>query len=196
MKDIPTAPELSWVELDEKSPLLPDVKELYELSFPEEERLPFRSLLRLHSRAAFDFMVFLHGERFVGFICSLTLQNYCWGFYFTMVPEVRGHGLGAKALEAFLKRHAGHLVVIDIEHPFQPSELDGTAPQGLAPEPMRRRRNQFYQRHGFRDMGIRREYGGVTYQILAHGDGSITDEGYQQLINAMWALIKEDGGSE
>lgn len=170
------------------------VRELYEQSFPEAERLPFKALLNLLSVAEIDFCSYYLDNHFIGFTYTFTVGKLCWFFYFAVVPEKRGEGIGTEILRSVLERHKQSLVVIDVEHVEQPSEQDGTAPAGLATPEMRRRRYDFYCRNGFRDSGVRRSFGGVTYQILVCGEGTILDKEYSNLIRIMWKKVKEAGG--
>ena len=175
---------------------VPCVRELYEQSFPEAERLPFEALLNLLSVADVDFSSYYIGNQFIGFTYTFTIGKLCWFFYFAIVPEKRGEGIGTEILRNVLERHTQSLIVIDVEHVEQPSEQDGFAPIGLATPEMRRRRYDFYCRNGFRDSGVRRSYGGVTYQILVCGEGTILDREYSNLIRIMWEKVKEACGGK
>lgn len=166
------------------------VRELYEQSFPEAERLSFDALLNLLSVADIDFCSYYIENQFIGFTYTFTVGKLCWFFYFAVVPEKRGEGIGTEILRSVLEQHKQSLIVIDVE---QPSEQDGTAPTGLATPEMRRRRYDFYCRNGFRDSGVRRSFGGVTYQILVCGEGTILDKEYSNLIRIMWKKVKEAG---
>ena len=183
---------MTTVVIDNEFGQLQQVRSLYELSFPEEERLSFDALMKLAQTSDVEFVAYQDDDsgQLLGFTYTFTVERFCWGFYFAVQPALRGQGIGQLILQSLLARHNHYLFVIDIESIEQPSEQTGEAPAGLASQAMRQRRHDFYRRNGIRDTDVRRSYGGVTYQIMVHGHGSITDAEYQHLIDTMWTRIK------
>lgn len=141
---------LTFVELtDINDDLLPAWLDLYETSFPPEERILVSDFLLMlkqkvrgewehsHMMAALDSEAKLVG--ILRFDALLDGDMACL-WYLAVTPEARGRGMGSACLEEALRRcrEAGaRAAVLEVEIPDQ------------APDPeFARRRIEFYRRHG------------------------------------------------
>lgn len=117
-----------------KDPLLAQVPELYEKSFPEVARIDSQRLLALideHPEMTFN-VITVDGE-FAGMAVLWDLGRYRYFEYFAMVPSHRNSGIGAQVLKT-LHQESDLPIVGEAEPPV--SE-------------MQKRRIAFYLRNGF-----------------------------------------------
>lgn len=164
-----------------------EVRELYESAFPKEERIPYDELIRLLGVMPIDFVTYYDGDRFVGLTMVLNRTDFNWGWYFAVKEELRGRGYGQQILTALMAKYADRQLVIDIESPEQ-TDCDNIE--------QRRRRYAFYKRNGFRDTPTAKRFEGIDYTILLSGEGTFTQEDYDNILNDLrkfWKNVpKED----
>lgn len=141
---------LTFVELtDINDALLPAWLDLYETSFPPEEKIlvsDFLLMLKEKARGEWEhshMMAALDSEgKLVGILRfdALLDGDMACLWYLAVAPEARGRGMGSACLEEALRRcrEAGaRAAVLEVEIPDQ------------APDPeFARRRIEFYRRHG------------------------------------------------
>ncbi len=121
--------------------MLDRVRGLYETSFPEEERRPWRSILdMIDSRSPFFRMrVILSDEKkFLGFLTTWNLPSTLYIEHFAVEKAARGSGIGSLVLSALKVSEAETPIVLEVE-------LPGDSPEA-------ERRIAFYERNGFEAM--------------------------------------------
>ena len=155
------------VTIHRQHALVGAVEDLYREAFPVEERLPFDKLLELQEHNDVEFLAYLNRKSLVGFTYVYHLADMSWWFYFAVVPEERGRGLGEEILTLLVERLGHRRIVMDVEDHTQP-HVPNTA--------QRVRRHDFYARHGFADSGVKRTYAGVTYNYMVRGGSFTTDD--------------------
>ena len=132
----------------------PEVARLYERAFPARERLPMAEMLSWG--AGFRL---LNGREFCGLAFVSTCNGIAWLLFFAIVEELRGRGVGTRALAALEERYAGHRLIIDVEAPdAQSPNLDE-----------RLRRIAFWKRNGFREAGFGFHWRNEQYAFLVKG---------------------------
>lgn len=110
------------------------IRQLYETSFPPEERREFaavKALLadtRMHLMATFK----TTGEA-TGFVIYWQFKNFLFIEHLAVDPSFRGEGWGAQIVQQVFSQ-AGSCCLLEVEHPHDEDS---------------RRRIQFYQRLGF-----------------------------------------------
>lgn len=117
--------------------LNPEMRGLYEESFPVEERRPWEDILRMVNGGdlPYHFFVIKYRGRQAGFISRWRLPSAIYIEHFAIKPGLRGKGIGTKVITAFVSEQ--HLpVILEVE------------PAGSTP--MADRRIAFYTRCGFR----------------------------------------------
>ena len=117
--------------------------DLYESSFPEEERRPYADVDALRQfvddhKDMFKIIGVYADGSFAGFISVWHFDGYMYGEHAAMLPELRGGGIGAKMFEYVLS-HESPDMLLEVE------------PAGSTP--MAARRIAFYERLGFRVRG-------------------------------------------
>lgn len=120
---------------------LAGVNNIYMSSFPEKERRPWASILRLvESRAPFFSLYVVKGEggEVEGFATAWRLPGAVYIEHLAVAAPSRGGGMGGALLDAVTATAAGMPVVVEVELP----DADDYAPRRIA----------FYERHGFTAM--------------------------------------------
>lgn len=172
---------MEFRNLDEKD--YPRFLELYNSSFPENERRLYKSaehvanFIKMKGGKLRGFVVddnsgdpaLLKPEDhlFIGFLTYWVFEGYIYVEHFAVQPERRGRNIGSKMLEHLFKT-VGENVLIEVEKP----ETDEA-----------RRRIAFYERNGFRLRGdinyvqppYSAEQSGVEMMLMTHGDVRLRD---------------------
>ena len=148
-------------------------KALYQQAFPPEEQAPFLMLLWKSRKANVDFWSVYAGNQWAGFLYIVNYQELSYIFYFAVCPELRGKGIGSRALQEAQKKYQGRKLFLAVE------ALDEQA------ENYRERvsRKNFYMRNGFADLQKHVQEGSVIFELLGIG-GDVSAQGYQQLMRS------------
>ena len=177
------------------------VRQLYEVSFPDDEKIPWDDLMRLIDEMHLDFTAYYDGDDFIGFTivyprptvnqrnsegrakqawampsCDGGRLQVNWYWYFAVLPELRGKGYGQQILTQLIKKYEGQTCVLDMESPRQ-------IPCPNAEQ--RRRRHEFYLRNGFRDTNIFRKFDDIEMTIMMMGPGSFTLQDWDDIISEL-----------
>ncbi len=114
-------------------------KDIYEASFPVDERRPWENLKKMITGKHEYFRAYsiIVNSQFVGFITVWEFPEAIYIEHFATDSSLRGLGIGSEALRK-LTSSASLPVVLEVE----PADSSDTA----------RRRIAFYRRHGFRDL--------------------------------------------
>ena len=151
------------------------IKQLYQTAFPEEEQIPWDDLMRLTEEMPLDFTAYYDGDIFIGFTIVYPRKTFNWFWYFAVREELRGKGYGQQILTRLIERYKDRANILDMESPDQPCDN----------MEQRKRRHGFYLRNGFRDTHVYRTYEGITYTIMMMGDGTFTQQDYDDIIQEL-----------
>lgn len=152
--------------IGKKSRFLGEIEKLYIEAFPENERFPFMQMIKNENGHYETFGFFREGE-FCGFAMLLNSGEISHILYIATKAELRGKGLGKKALEALGRIKKDKIIIVDIEREI-PSSPENE---------LRLRRKNFYLRNGYHETEIRYIWQDEAYEILAFG-GEITREDF------------------
>lgn len=120
-------------QTDASHRLFHEAWELYEQSFPLEERRPLDWQLDIMSHANYHFELILQEDALVGILLWWSFEEVRYIEHFATVPALRGRGYGKLILEAFTGRST-RPVLLEVEPPH---------------EEIQRRRIRFYEQSGF-----------------------------------------------
>ena len=132
------------------------IEKLYIESFPENERFSFGMMIK-NEKGHYETFGFYYNEEFCGFAILLNSGDISHIIYFATLPEVRGKGLGTKALAAIGRIKSGNRIIVDIEREMPDCEENE----------IRRRRKGFYLRNGYEETEIRYRWQDESYEILS-----------------------------
>ncbi len=152
--------------ISRKSKDLNKIKALYVEAFPENERFSFSMMIN-NEKGCYETFGFYKDGVFCGFAIFLNSGDVSHIIYFATLPELRGKGLGAKALGALARIKAGQKIIVDIEREMP----------GLEENEIRRRRKNFYLRNGYKETEVRYNWQGEYYEILVLG-GELSKEDF------------------
>jgi len=107
--------------------------DLYENSFPLEERRLIDSQLKVFKHLNYNFDVIIEEEKFIGFLIWWEFDKLRYIEYFATVESIRNKGFGKRIIEIFLERSQ------------KPTILEVELPDSS----LRERRINFYERLGF-----------------------------------------------
>lgn len=100
-----------------------DIRKLYESSFPESEKKPFKFMREKQKEGFFD-MLAIEDER--GEFCGLAIMLLAGGWalldYLAIDPGCQGTGLGSRTLEALQERYGKERIVVEIESTIRDAE--------------------------------------------------------------------------
>ena len=105
---------------------------LYESAFPGEERRDSSEQARVLNKNAYHFDLIFEGDSFIGVMLYWETDAFVFLEHFVTLPEVRGNGYGAKALD--LLKAKNKTILLEIEPPV---------------DQITERRFGFYKRNGF-----------------------------------------------
>ena len=111
--------------------------ELYGMSFPYNEQREPDSQAKIMSDPEYHFELIYENESFVGTVLSWENADFIYIEHFCMLPDVRGRGCGARALE--LLRARGKTIILEIDPPWTISagaERAFTSETALSPTTM------------------------------------------------------------
>ena len=142
---------------DEKR--LEEIHELYEISFPEDEKMPFFMVLQKREAGVMRLLSVEDGGEFVGF-CNITLcEDALVLNYFAILPSKQNRGYGTAVISLLAETYPDRSIIIDIED--DEVEADNVE--------QRIKRRAFYERLGFSAMPFRVTIFGVASLIMSSG---------------------------
>ena len=106
--------------------------ELYQSSFPVEERRDDLEQQRVLKKEAYHFDLIMLDDSFVGVMLYWETESFVFLEHFTTLPDLRGKGYGKNALD--LLKEKNKIILLEIEPPI---------------DDMTERRYNFYKRNGF-----------------------------------------------
>lgn len=156
--------------------VFPKCQSLYEEAFPKNERWaasPIKEDFGSTCYAAYKEGVF------IGFISLLCEREVCHLVYFAILPELRGKGLGGEVLEGLKVLVAPMKIMLDVEVPHK----------GNKDADKRRRRIDFYKRHGFTLTRTTYMWQGEEYAMMTYG-GNISKARWEEFWDMIQGRIK------
>ena len=154
-----------------KEPLdLDNLKALYFEAFPEDERAPFEILLDRASQDKGKFILFYNDvNTFVGMVYLVGGPYFNFIFYLAVVSSFRNQGYGGEILKILKDLYKDKALALNIE------PVDKNAPNYAE----RVRREAFYLRNGFNDLGYQTKDGGLYFEMFSY-NGYVKKEDYIQ----------------
>lgn len=145
---------------------LKKIEKLYIEAFPENERFSFSKMIK-NENGHYETFGFYRDETFCGFAILLNSEDISHILYIATLPELRGMGLGAKALSALGRIKKDMRIIVDIERELPDCEENE----------LRRRRKNFYIRNSYAETDIRYRWQDESYEILSCG-GNVSKEDF------------------
>ena len=141
---------------------------LYLSAFPPAERKPFSMILSMWRKGKTDIWCIRSGGEFAGLAITINGPDLILLDYFAVSENLRGRGIGSKALSLIRDQYRDKGFFLEIETTLKES-----------PElPMRLRRKQFYLAAGLQELHTTAKLFGVDMELLGV-DCSLDYENYK-----------------
>lgn len=132
------------------------MKKLYMEAFPANERKPFWLIKQKQKSGESNMWCLMEGKDFVGLAITMEVEDLVILDYFAIDSELRGKGLGSKALSCLKEMYQGKRLVLEIE------DVEQENPE----REMRLKRKAFYLANGLSEMGVKVTLYGVDMELL------------------------------
>lgn len=150
------------------------IEDLYLCAFPASERKPFQLMLNKQAEGTMEILAIEEENAFLGLAIFAFDKDLALLDYFAISEDLRGQGIGSRAIKALQKIYAGKRFVLEIETTKKPCKnLE-----------MREHRKAFYLRNGLHTMDFDVILFGVEMEILANCDKLTYEEYLDIYINA------------
>ena len=175
--------DLTQIPVPNEGPITDKVKEIYERSFPPEERIPLPELLTSTQLDGVSFLAWIDpslpaGEEGAGNVVALTFSfvfpDLFYLGFLAVDGRTRSAGYGSRILTHFREHYAGIPQLLEIE----PLTREAANYQ------QRVRRLAFYERNGFTVTNMITHEADQTYRVLARG-GIVTPERLEEALNSV-----------
>lgn len=159
------------------------VRQIYDYSFPDDERMPFDRLLSM-ADANHVLYAWYDDNTLVGMTFTFVYDHLAYLSYICIKMDEQDHGYGSKILQALENVYSR--IVVDIEKIKTEQDEE------------QKRRKQFYMRNHFHETGVFYYIYNVDYELLSTKE-SVTGKEWNDLIHAFWgkfadtAVITEKG---
>jgi len=104
----------NWKKLSGK--LILNLKDIYENSFPPDERRDFEKLKILCSNPFFSFFYILKDKIVIGFYTFWNFKDFNYIEHLAIKADFRGKGLGTELIKK-IKSESDQLIVLEVEKP-------------------------------------------------------------------------------
>ena len=142
------------------------IENLYLRAFPESERKPFALMVEKQREGTMELLSMEEDGRFLGLAIFAYDKDIALLDYFAVTEELRGQGIGSRAIKALQKIHTGKRFVLEIETTKKPcKDLE-----------MREHRKAFYLRNGLHTMNFDVDLFGVEMEVLSNAEVLNFDE--------------------
>ena len=142
------------------------IEDLYMRAFPKAERKPFQLMVKKQAEGTMELLSIEEENRFLGLAIFAHDKDIALLDYFAISDEMRGQGIGSRAIKALQKIYAGKRFVLEIETTKKPcNDLE-----------MRNKRKGFYLRNGLHTMEFDVMLFGVEMEMLSNADHLNFDE--------------------
>lgn len=149
---------MDYVRVTKDMPDLDKVMDIYESSFPEKERASIDELINGYDSKTSRFeAVYLKGE-ITSIVFTVSDSRIVFLYYLATKEKCRSKGIGGRILDELCAR-SNLPMILNVEH----------VDQSFEDYEIRKRRYDFYIRHGFSDTGrvLSDEQG--TFNVLCKG---------------------------
>ena len=142
------------------------IEDLYMRAFPKAERKPFQLMVKKQAEGTMELLSIEEENKFLGLAIFAHDKDIALLDYFAISDEMRGQGIGSRAIKALQKIYTGKRFVLEIETTKKPcDDLE-----------MRSKRKAFYLRNGLHTMDFDVTLFGVEMETLSNADHLNFDE--------------------
>lgn len=142
------------------------IEDLYLRAFPKAERKPFSLMVKKQLEGTMEILSIEEENAFLGLAIFAHDKDIALLDYFAISDEMRGQGIGSRAIKSLQKIYAGKRFVLEIETTKKPcNDLE-----------LREHRKAFYLRNGLHTMDFDVMLFGVEMEMLSNANHLNFDE--------------------
>ncbi len=142
------------------------IEDLYLRAFPKAERKPFQLMVKKQAEGTMELLSIEEENKFLGLAIFAHDKDIALLDYFAISDEMRGQGIGSRAIQALQKIYTGKRFVLEIETTKKPcNDIE-----------MRNKRKDFYIRNGLHTMDFDVNLFGVEMEMLSNAEHLNFDE--------------------
>lgn len=148
-----------------------DIKPLFLAAFPEEERPPVDIFFSSFNKKNNYLYGFYDKNEFIGFISIIIYKDICYLFFLAVKKEMRNQGYGSQMIQIIKDMYKQYTLLLCYE------EVDEKYNDYL----LRKKREQFYLKNGFRKNPLKTNEFGVIFQTAVYGNRFVSFEEYKEI---------------
>jgi GNAT superfamily N-acetyltransferase len=148
------------------------VREIMEYSFPENERPPFEYIKNSWDSGELNVIVAECEEKVKGFAITVCHKDMVLVLFLAVAKEYRGKGVGSDIVDQITRAYKGRRIFLEMEEPVE----------GHSEYELRKKRENFYVRNGFRLENYKYNAYGESFVMLCH-NCRVHFEEYKDLLN-------------
>ena len=156
------------VNYKENPSIKKEIKSLYISAFPSEERPPVFYFFLMAEKPNVELYAFYDNNKFIGFTNLLYYEDICYIFFLAIAKKERNKGYGTQILNLIKEMNPNKVLIICFEE-VDPKYIDFE---------IRKRRENFYLRNGFKPNDLKTCEYGVRYDTVYYGKHKIKFDDY------------------
>lgn len=166
------------IQIDKNYKDIKEIRRLYNSSFPDDERIPFKRLI--NNLDTDRVMYAYYDDQLIGMSFLFLYNDLAYLSYICVEEDLRDKGYGSKILNKVKDDFKDYRIVLDIEEVVKNSENYEE----------RKRRKDFYLKNGFESANIFYHIYHVDYEILHHGKDVNRDD-WHSIIKKHWGKFAD-----
>lgn len=166
------------IQIDKNYKDIKEIRRLYNSSFPDDERIPFKRLI--NNLDTDRVMYAYYDDQLIGMSFLFLYNDLAYLSYICVEENLRDKGYGSKILNKVKDDFKDYRIVLDIEEVVKNSENYEE----------RKRRKDFYLKNGFESANIFYHIYHVDYEILHYGKDVNRDD-WHSIIKKHWGKIAD-----
>lgn len=166
------------IQIDKNYKDIKEIRRLYNSSFPDDERIPFKRLI--NNLDTDRVMYAYYDDQLIGMSFLFLYNDLAYLSYICVEEDLRDKGYGSKILNKVKDDFKDYRIVLDIEEVVKNSENYEE----------RKRRKDFYLKNGFESANIFYHIYHVDYEILHYGKDVNRDD-WHSIIKKHWGKFAD-----
>lgn len=166
------------IQIDKNYKDIKEIRRLYNSSFPNDERIPFKRLI--NNLDTDRVMYAYYDDQLIGMSFLFLYNDLAYLSYICVEEDLRDKGYGSKILNKVKDDFKDYRIVLDIEEVVKNSENYEE----------RKRRKDFYLKNGFESANIFYHIYHVDYEILHYGKDVNRDD-WHSIIKKHWGKFAD-----
>ncbi len=148
--------------------IIKKIKDLYEYSFPKEEKKPFSLICEKQKTKQVEILSLEKENNFYGLMILALYNDYILLDYFAIDVKYQSKGIGSEAIKLLFKKYKNKKIIIEIESTLKLSNN----------QLQREKRKNFYLKNNFKILPFKVNLFNVEMEILSNN----TNINYEEYI--------------